>query len=93
MLRLEVRVLAELQGEMQRAQRRVSDAMLRSEAEQQFLAQSNSCMWPISHTLMRELVIAADGHTYERVEIEKWIRLKGGSVKSKTNDSFLFFFD
>ena len=26
-------------------------------------------------------VVAADGHTYERVEIAKWIRLKGDIVK------------
>jgi hypothetical protein len=33
-------------------------------------------------------VVAADGHTYERVEIAMWIRLKGDNVKSpKTNES------
>jgi hypothetical protein len=34
------------------------------------LAQSNSCMCPISLALMREPVVAADGHTYERVEMK-----------------------
>ena len=27
---------------------------------------------PISHTLMRNPVVAADGFTYEKAEIEKW---------------------
>jgi len=62
--------------------------MLRREAEQLALARGNSCMCPISHALMREPVVAADGHFYERVEIEKWVELKGVGVKSpKTNIS------
>ena len=63
---------AQAKGELQEGQRRVSDTMLRlrRKAEQQVLAQSNSCMCPISLALMREPVVAADGHTYERVEMK-----------------------
>ena len=35
---------------------------------------------PISHSLMRDPVVAADGHSYERREIEKWFA--GGHGKS-----------
>ncbi len=64
---------AQAEGELQEGKRSVSDAMLtglRRKAEQQVLAQSNSCMCPISLALMREPVVAADGHTYERVEMK-----------------------
>lgn len=37
--------------------------------------------------LMRDPVIVADGHTYERIQIEKWIRRESPGVKSpKTNE-------
>ena len=29
---------------------------------------------PITHMCMREPVVAADGHTYERAAIERWLR-------------------
>jgi hypothetical protein len=50
-------------------------------------SQTNSFLCPIGSELMREPVMAADGHTYERVRIEEWIRRKGDSAKSpKTNE-------
>ena len=67
----------------------MSDTTLRREAEQQILAQSNSCMCPISLALMREPVVAADGHTYERVEIERWIQLKRDNAKSPMTNEIL----
>lgn len=32
---------------------------------------------PISHQFMRDPVVAADGNTYERKEIERWFRQQG----------------
>ena len=33
-------------------------------------------MCPIGHTIMVDPVIASDGHTYERRNIEKWLKIK-----------------
>ena len=83
---LEERELKELQATLQEGQLRVNDALLRPEAEQRVVQENNSFMCPIGHALMREPVMAADGHTYERTEILKWIQRKGASVTSpKTN--------
>ena len=47
---------------------------------------------PITYSLMREPVIAADGHTYEREAIARWITtnntspLTGGVLKNKINN-------
>lgn len=35
---------------------------------------AEECMCPISQALMVDPVIAADGHTYDRTQIEKWFR-------------------
>jgi hypothetical protein len=48
-------------------------------AEEVVNAQPNF-VCPISHALMRDPVTAADGHSYERREIELWFA--GGHVKS-----------
>ena len=83
---LEERELKELHATLQEGQRRVSDALLRPEAERRVLQENNSFMCPVGHALMREPVMAADGHTYERTEIDKWIQRKGASATSpKTN--------
>ena len=83
---LEERELKELQATLQEGQRRVNDALLRPEAEQRVVQEHNSFVCPIGHALMREPVMAADGHTYERTEIAKWIQQKGASATSpKTN--------
>lgn len=37
-------------------------------------ALSHECTCPIRHTLMKEPVVAADGHTYDREAIERWLR-------------------
>jgi len=34
---------------------------------------------PISHALMRDAVVAADGHSYERREIERWFEAAGAA--------------
>ena len=36
-------------------------------------------MCPIGHTIMVDPVIASDGHTYERKNIEKWLKIKNTS--------------
>jgi len=84
---LEARELALLQTELEEGLRRVRDAELRRAAEKRVASQTNSFLCPIGCELMREPVMAADGHTYERVQIEEWIQRKGDSVKSpKTNE-------
>lgn len=40
---------------------------------------------PILHELMEDPVVAADGHTYERKAIEKWI-YEGNPTSPMTND-------
>ena len=37
---------------------------------------------PVSHELMADPVLATDGHTYERREIERWFRKKLTSPKT-----------
>ena len=40
---------------------------------------------PITHELMRDPVIAADGYSYERSAIEAWLRSGGAPVSPMTN--------
>lgn len=42
---------------------------------------------PITYELMREPVVASDGHTYERNAIEKW--LKSNSLSPRTGDTIV----
>jgi serine/threonine protein kinase len=37
---------------------------------------------PITRELMRDPVVCADGHSYERSDIERWLRLRGTSPKT-----------
>ena len=37
---------------------------------------------PITGSLMEDLLIASDGHSYERDAIQKWIRQQGADAKS-----------
>jgi hypothetical protein len=78
---LEVQALEEQRGELQEGLRRVTDAMLRHEAEQLVLAQGNSCMCPISHALMREPVVAETGIPTRES------RLKSGSSSRESESS------
>ena len=39
---------------------------------------------PISHEVMTEPVVAGDGHTYERKNIEEWLR-RSNAVSPLTN--------
>jgi hypothetical protein len=79
---LEARELVRLRTELEEGLRRVRDAELRRAAEERVASQTNSFLCPIGCELMREPVMAADGHTYERVQIEEWIQRKGDIVKS-----------
>jgi hypothetical protein len=84
---LEARELAQLRTELEEGLRRVKDAELRRNAEERVASQTNSFLCPIGCELMRDPVMAADGHTYERVKIEEWIRRKRRRVTSpKTNE-------
>ena len=88
---LETRELVRLRTELEEGLRRVRDAELRRAAEERVASQTNSFLCPIGCELMREPVMAADGHTYERVQIEEWIQRKGDSVKSpKTNERLAY---
>lgn len=42
-------------------------------------AETNCYMCPITQQLMREPVLAADGHSYERTAIEEWFRVSNRS--------------
>jgi hypothetical protein len=45
---------------------------------------------PITYELFREPVVASDGHSYERLAIEKWLKSKTTSPRTgKTMDKFL----
>lgn len=39
----------------------------------------HSFLCPIRHAVMRDPVIAGDGHSYEREAIERWIQSRGRS--------------
>jgi hypothetical protein len=41
---------------------------------------------PISHEIMIEPVIAADGHNYEKENIELWFQTSGGTSSPMTNE-------
>ena len=42
---------------------------------------------PITHDLLREPVVACDGHTYERTAIEKWLRSR--NISPMTGDEMV----
>jgi len=42
---------------------------------------------PITHDLLREPVVANDGHTYEKSAIEKWLRTK--NLSPMTNEEMV----
>ena len=83
---LAVRELEALQDELQDGLRRVRGEMRRRKAAEHVASHSPSFLCPIGHELMRDPVVAADGHTYERGSIEEWIQRQGADARSpKTN--------
>ena len=77
---LEAEELRELQGVVQKTARLLEHALVRREAESEVAAAEKEFMCPIGHDLMREPVIAADGHTYDLVNIERLFALKAGET-------------
>ena len=53
----------------------------------------NEWLCPITLSIMRDPVIAADGHSYERTAIENWIAAAGSrpARSPKTNEAFLSY--
>jgi hypothetical protein len=84
---LDAQQLAELLDELDEAKRVVKLQTRR--AAEDLVANTprmHAFLCPIGLQLMRDPVIAADGHTYERTHIEQWFRVKGRGVQSpKTN--------
>jgi len=62
--------------------RRVKYMMMRRKAEQLVAESVDGVLCPIGRMLMRDPVLAPDGHTYERVEIEKWLKESDRSPKT-----------
>ena len=84
---LDAQQLADLLDELDDA-KRVANRQLRRAAEDLVAATPSlhAFLCPIGLQLMRHPVIAADDHTYERAQIERWIREQGRGVQSpKTN--------
>ena len=70
----DVRELKTLEDELKQACDRVEQIALLREAEGKVAKVMESLRCPISLSLMRDPVQTADGITYEREEIEKWLR-------------------
>lgn len=81
---LEAEELRELQCVVQKTARLLEQALVRvtvrRAAESEVVAAEKNFMCPIGHDLMREPVNAADGHTYDRVNIERFFALKAGET-------------
>jgi hypothetical protein len=85
--KLDAQQLADLLDELDDA-KRVANRQLRRAAEDLVAATPSlhAFLCPIGLQLMRHPVMAADDHTYERAQIERWIREQGRGVQSpKTN--------
>ena len=86
--------LLDLQAEHQEALERVSNELFARECEAEVAAKYPDYVCPLNPRvkdkdsgstpgpLMSDPVVAADGHTYERVSIERWVRENGPRVKS-----------
>jgi len=74
--------LVDLLNQQMEAMCRVKYMILRRKAEQMVADSVDSVLCPIGRALMREPVMATDGHTYERAEIEKWFAKSNKSPKT-----------
>ena len=77
---LEPAELLELQVIVQKTSRLLEQALVRRAAESEVVVAQIDFMCPIGHDLMREPVNAANGHTYERRNIERLFALKAGDT-------------
>ena len=79
--RCEAGELAALRGELEEALARVDAMARRRTAELAVAERMPSFLCPIGTTMMRDPVVAADGHSYERSAIARWVgRAKGGGA-------------
>jgi hypothetical protein len=70
---LDVDKLQQLNSTIQEASKLVQNALKLREAEEAVAEDKNLCC-PIGIELMKDPVVAADGHTYERSKIEAWFQ-------------------
>ncbi len=61
---------------------RVQKVKLLRKAEEEVVKSLDSCKCSIGHKLMRDPVVAADGHTYESAEIVQWLATSDKSPKT-----------
>jgi hypothetical protein len=71
---LDVDELQQLKSTIQKASERVQKALDRRKAEEAVAEGQNTFRCPIGLGLMRDPVVAADGHSYERKNIEAWFK-------------------
>ena len=74
--------LVDLLRQQTEAMRRVKYMILRRKAEQMVADSVDGVLCPIGRALMREPMLATDGHTYERAEIERWFAKSNKSPKT-----------
>ena len=72
---LDVDELRKLRSAQQEASDRVDRALERREAEERVAKDQERFLCPIGLGIMRDPVVAIDGHTYERKYIEQWLRI------------------
>ena len=74
-----------LKMEHEAALRMVMDEVLNRRCATEVSARHDAFVCPIALELMRDPVVATDGHTYERAEIEQWIKrvqTSGSEIRS-----------
>jgi hypothetical protein len=69
---LDVHELQQLNNTIQEASELVQQALERRKAEEAVAECQNTFRCPIGLGFMKDPVVAADGHTYERKQIEAW---------------------
>jgi len=74
--------LVKRKTDLEDMQRRLDDAILRREVEEEIQEKPSSFICPITMSLMKSPVMASDGHSYERDAIQEHIRRQGANAKS-----------
>jgi hypothetical protein len=90
---LDAEQLAALQGELEEAMQRVTRMQERRACESTLCEKMPEAVCPITKKFMLNPVVAADGHTYERPAIERWIALNKGETKSPMTNLLLAHHD
>jgi len=79
---LDTEALLQLRGTLEESLARVADMQSRRAAEMRVCATLPSAVCPITNKCMIDPVMAADGHSYERTAIERWIQKEDQHAKS-----------